>query len=69
MMTHENSRSRDRVGANGRVNPREIRCETCGIRKLAEANPDSIMSKVWKWHTGWCPGWSAYQKALAGAAE
>jgi hypothetical protein len=23
------------------------------------------MSKIWKWHTTWCPGWKAYQKELA----
>jgi len=48
-------------------NPEEMRCATCGIRQAAEANPNSIMARVWKWHTGWCPGWNAYQKALAGA--
>ena len=48
-------------------NPEEMRCATCGIRQAAEANPNSIMARVWKWHTGWCPGWNAYQNALAGA--
>jgi hypothetical protein len=42
-----------------------MRCATCGIRRRAEANPKSVMARVWKWHTGWCPGWKAYQKALA----
>jgi hypothetical protein len=23
------------------------------------------MSRLWKWHTGWCPGWKAYQAHLA----
>ncbi|NMC13387.1 MAG: hypothetical protein GYA34_10960 [Chloroflexi bacterium] len=41
------------------------RCETCEMRKKAEANPKSFMSRLWKWHTGWCPGWKAYQKSLA----
>jgi len=35
------------------------------MRKRAEKNPKSIISKIWKWHTGWCPGWKAYQKELA----
>jgi hypothetical protein len=48
-------------------NPEEMRCATCGIRRRAEANPTSIMARVWKWHTGWCPGWNAYQNALAEA--
>jgi len=41
------------------------RCETCSMHKRAEKNPKSIISKIWKWHTGWCPGWKAYQKELA----
>jgi len=41
------------------------RCETCSMRKRAEKNPNSIISKIWRWHTGWCPGWKAYQKELA----
>jgi hypothetical protein len=35
------------------------------MHKRAEKNPKSIISKIWKWHTGWCPGWKAYQKELA----
>jgi len=48
-----------------KLNPDEMRCASCGIRQRAEAYPNSIMARVWKWHTGWCPGWNAYQKALA----
>jgi len=40
------------------------KCETCSMRLKAEKNPDSIMSKIWKWHTKWCPGWKAYQREL-----
>ncbi len=40
-------------------------CETCPTRKKAEANPKSFMARLWRWHTGWCPGWKAYQKYLA----
>jgi len=50
---------------NEKRNPEEMRCATCGIRQRAEANPNTVMARVWKWHTGWCPGWRAYQKALA----
>jgi len=41
-------------------------CETCPMRKKAEANPKSFFSRLWKWHTGWCPGWKAYQAHLTG---
>ena len=40
-------------------------CETCPMRQKAEADPKSFMARLWKWHTGWCPGWKAYQKHLA----
>jgi hypothetical protein len=42
-----------------------VGCETCAMRQKAEANPKSFMARLWKWHTGWCPGWKAYQKSLA----
>jgi hypothetical protein len=42
-----------------------IPCETCPMRKKAESNPKSIWARLWRWHTGWCPGWKAYQKHLA----
>lgn len=40
-------------------------CENCPTRKKAEANPKTLMARVWRWHLGWCPGWKAYQKHLA----
>jgi hypothetical protein len=39
-------------------------CVECSMRKKAEANPKSLMSRIWRWHTTWCPGWKAYQKSL-----
>ena len=45
------------------------KCETCGMRMRAEKNPKSIISKIWRWHTKWCPGWKAYQKELAQKQE
>ncbi|MFL7839512.1 MAG: hypothetical protein ACK2T4_04990 [Candidatus Promineifilaceae bacterium] len=39
-------------------------CETCPMRKKAEENPKSFMARIWRWHTGWCPGWKAYQAHL-----
>jgi hypothetical protein len=41
------------------------RCENCPAVKKAEQNPKSFWARVWRWHTGWCPGWKAYQKYLA----
>ena len=44
---------------------KEFGCETCGLRKRAEANPKGLMARLWRWHTTWCPGWKAYQRHLA----
>ncbi len=41
------------------------RCETCGFCKYCEKHPDTIVGKVWKWHTTWCPCWKSYQEELA----
>jgi hypothetical protein len=67
------------VFISGRVSPTkhlkkektmaEHRCETCPMRLKAEKNPKSLMSRLWKWHTGWCPGWKAYQKSLQAKAN
>lgn len=40
-------------------------CETCPIRKKAEAKPTTWWARLWRWHTTWCPGWKAYQRYLA----
>ncbi len=40
-------------------------CDKCKLRSRAEKKPNSIIARIWKWHTGWCPGWKAYQKELA----
>ncbi len=43
----------------------EMPCATCGLRARAEQNPKSFMARLWRWHTKICPGWKAYQRALA----
>ncbi len=43
---------------------KSTRCETCPIRAKAEANPQRLLSRLWRWHTTWCPGWRAYQASL-----
>ena len=42
----------------------EHRCATCPMRQKSEENPKGLLSRIWKWHTNWCPGWKAYQEAL-----
>ncbi|MFC1994463.1 hypothetical protein ACFLVI_04270 [Chloroflexota bacterium] len=41
------------------------RCEACRMRLRAERKPNSIISKIWRWHIKWCPGWKSYQRELA----
>lgn len=43
----------------------EPRCATCPLRLKAESKPKSLLARIWRWHTGWCPGWKAYQQYLA----
>lgn len=30
---------------------RTFACETCHNRQKAEANPKSLMARIWRWHT------------------
>jgi len=38
------------------------KCETCSMRLKAEKNPDALLSRIWRWHTGWCPEYKKFQK-------
>ena len=40
------------------------RCDRCVLKGRYDKNPRSILSRIWKWHIGWCPGWKAYVKSL-----
>jgi len=40
-------------------------CEKCKLRAYSERKPNSLLARIWRWHTGWCPGWKAYQRELA----
>jgi hypothetical protein len=39
-------------------------CENCFLRRRALARPQSLLARLWRWHTGWCPGYKAYQAQL-----
>jgi hypothetical protein len=47
------------------MSERRHNCEDCGLRKRAEKRPNSLLGRLWRWHTGWCPGWKSYQRWLA----
>jgi len=44
---------------------KKYRCETCQLRKKAEAKPKAFIGILWRLHTKICPGWRAYQRSLA----
>ena len=41
------------------------KCADCAMRKKAETSPTKLSSRLWRWHTSWCPGWKAYQRSLS----
>jgi hypothetical protein len=42
----------------------EAKCAECPMRARYEANPKSLISRIWKWHIRWCPGWKNYLISL-----
>jgi hypothetical protein len=42
----------------------EQNCENCSWRAKYDKNPKSILGRLWKWHTGFCPGWKSYMSSL-----
>ena len=40
------------------------RCENCAFRAKYDNNPQSLLGRIWRWHTTWCPGWKKYMKSL-----
>jgi len=44
-------------------------CEKCRLRSYSERKPNAIISRIWRWHTKWCPGWKAYQESLPESRE
>lgn len=45
--------------------PTTYPCADCAMRQKAETNPRAFLSWLWRVHTKICPGWKAYQRALA----
>ena len=39
-------------------------CEKSSFRAKFEKNPKSFLGRLWRWHTGFCPGWRGYMKSL-----
>jgi len=39
-------------------------CATCRFRARYDERPKSMVGRIWRWHTNFCPGWKAYMKSL-----
>ena len=39
-------------------------CATCKLRARYDRNPRSLLSRLWRWHAGWCPGFKGYVRSL-----
>ncbi|MDJ0764733.1 MAG: hypothetical protein QNJ97_17265 [Myxococcota bacterium] len=42
----------------------EHSCENCKFRAKYDANPQSLLGRIWRWHAGWCPGFKSYITSL-----
>jgi len=42
----------------------DANCHACPLRQRAENKPRSLMARLWRWHTAWCPGWKSYVAEL-----
>ena len=42
----------------------ETGCENCSFRAKYDANPRSLLGRIWRWHAGFCPGWKSYMRSL-----
>lgn len=39
-------------------------CEQCPFRARYDANPKSLLGRLWRWHINFCPGWKGYFTSL-----
>jgi hypothetical protein len=39
-------------------------CATCAWRGKYDEKPNSLLGRLWRWHTNFCPGWKSYMKSL-----
>jgi len=40
------------------------KCAHCFWRAKFDRNPKSLLSRIWRWHINWCPGWKAFLISL-----
>ena len=42
----------------------EENCVNCSFRARYDANPKSLLARLWRWHINFCPGWKRYFTSL-----
>lgn len=42
----------------------DSKCDACPFRAKYDRNPKSLLGRLWRWHTNWCPGWRNYMRSL-----
>lgn len=42
----------------------ESNCDKCAFRAKYDNNPKSLLGRLWRWHTGFCPGWKGYMATM-----
>lgn len=42
---------------------RHEKCPYVDVKYVVSGTkPKSLLAHIWRWHTGWCPGWKSYIK-------
>ena len=41
------------------------KCENCKLRARYDQNPNTLISRIWRWHINFCPGWKGYFNSLS----
>ena len=47
----------------------KYKCESCGPARLCRGATYVLIARLWRWHSGWCPGWKSYQRWKAEQGE
>lgn len=43
----------------------EENCANCRLKAKYDKNPKSLLSRFWRWHINFCPGWKKYFTSLS----
>lgn len=48
---------------------KQSKCPNCPLRAKYDANPQSFIGRLWRWHINFCPGWRGYFNSLSPAEQ